>query len=110
MRSDNLKFILKNRKGIQKLGKRIKIFEYLRNSISPNGFIFLQETHSSIDDEKRWCDELNGNLCFSHGKNNLFGVAIAYVGSKSLVLANQTADKNDCLLLIEAIFDDAKFD
>ena len=53
MRSDNLKFILKNRKGIQKPGKRIKIFEYLRNSISPNGFIFLQETHSSIDDEKR---------------------------------------------------------
>ena len=109
MNSDNLKFILNNVKGIQKSEKRIKIFEYLKNSISPDGFIFLQETHSSVDDEKRWCDELNGNLYFSHGKTNLGGVAIGYVGSKSFVLANQSADKNRCLLLIEAIVDDLKF-
>ena len=68
---------------MQKSEKRIKIFEYLINSLSPNGFIFLQETHSSVDDEKRWCDELNGNLYFSHGKTNSGGVAIEYVGSKS---------------------------
>ena len=37
------------------------------------------------------------------------GVAIGYVGSKSFVLANQTADKNGRLLLIEAIADDLKF-
>ena len=36
-------------------------------------------------------------------------VAIGYVGSKSFVLANQTADKNGRLLLIEAIYDDVKF-
>ena len=71
--------------------------------------IFLQETHSSVDDEKRWCDELNGSLYFSHGKTNLGGVAIRYVGSKSFVLANQTADKNGCLLLIDAIVADVKF-
>ena len=109
MNSDNLKFILNNVKGIQKSEKRIKIFEYLKNSISPNGFIFLQETHSSVDDEKRWCDELNGNLYFSHRKTNLGGVAIGHVGSKSFVLANQTADKNGRRLLIEALVDDVKF-
>ena len=32
-----------------------------------------------------------------------------YVGSKPFVLANQTADKNGRLLLIEAIIDDVKF-
>ena len=37
------------------------------------------------------------------------GVAIGYVGSKSFVLANQTADKNSLVLLIEAIVDDVKF-
>ena len=109
MNSDNLKFISNNVKGIQKSEKRIKIFDYLKNSISPNGFIFLQETYSSVDDEKRWCDEPNGNLYFSHGKTNSCGVAIGYVGSKSFVLANQTADKNGRLLLIEAIVDDVKF-
>ena len=40
---------------------------------------------------------------------NSCGVAMGYVRSKSFVLANQTADKNGCLFLIEAIVDDAKF-
>ena len=61
MTNKNLKFISNNVKGRQKSEKRIKIFEYLKNSISPNGFIFLQETHSSVDDEKSSCDELNGS-------------------------------------------------
>ena len=43
--SDNFKFISNNVKGMQKSEKRMKAFEY-----------------SSVDDEKRWCDELNGNL------------------------------------------------
>ena len=86
MNSYNLRFISNNVKGIQKLGKRIKIFEYLKNSISSNGFIFFRETHSS------YC-----------------GVAIGYVGSKSFVLANQTADKNGVFLLNEAIADHVKF-
>ena len=64
MNSENLKFISNNVKGIQELEKRIKIFEYLKDSISPNGFIFVQETHSSVDDEKSWCDELNDNYTF----------------------------------------------
>ena len=53
--------------------------------------------------------QLNGNLYFSHEKTNSCCVAIGYVGSKSFVLANQTADKNGRLLLIEAIVDDIKF-
>ena len=106
MNSDNLKFISNNVKGIQKSEKKIKIFEYLKNSISPNGLIFLQETHSSVDDKKRWCEELNGNLYFHHVKTHWRAVAIRYEGSKSFVLANQTADKNDHLLLIEVIVDD----
>ena len=65
--------------------------------MTPNGFIFIQETHSSVDDKKGWCDELNGNLHFSHGKTNSCGVVIGYVRSKSFVLANQTTDKNGSL-------------
>ena len=98
MNTDNLKFISNKVKGIQKSEKRIKIFEYLKNSVTPNGFIFLQETHSSVDEEKRQC-----------GKTNTCGVAIGYVGSKYFVLVNQTDDKNGLLLLIEAIVDDFKF-
>ena len=49
--------------------------------------IFFRK-HSSVDDEKRCCDELNGNLYFSHGKTNSCSVSIGYVGSKSFVIAN----------------------
>ena len=71
MNSDSLKFIFDNVKGIQKSEKRIKIFEYPQNSVTPSGFIFLQQAYSSVDDEN---DQLNGNLYFSHGKKLIRGV------------------------------------
>ena len=39
--------------GIQSSEKRIKIFDYLKNAIASSRFIFLQETHSTIHDEKK---------------------------------------------------------
>ena len=38
---------------------------------------FLQETHSSLADEKKWADE----FFFSHAKTNSCGVAIGYIGN-----------------------------
>ena len=49
---NNLSFISNNVKGLQAISKRIKILEYLKNYVTSNGFIFLQETHSSVKDEK----------------------------------------------------------
>ena len=50
---NNLSFISNNVKGIQAIfrPKRIKMFEYLKNYVTSNGFIFLQETHSFIKDK-----------------------------------------------------------
>ena len=53
MINNYIQFISNNAKGLQSLKKRIKVFEYLKNYISNNGFMFLQETHSKIFDEKR---------------------------------------------------------
>ena len=55
MINNHIQFISNNVKGLQSLEKRIKVFEYLKNCISNNGFLFLQETHSIVFDEK---DEL----------------------------------------------------
>ena len=110
MNSDKLKFISNNVKGIQKSEKRIKIFEYLKNSISPDGFFFFNGTHIALlMTKKGGVTSLMAIFYFSHGKTNSGGVAIGYVGTKSFVPANQTADKNGRLLLIEAIFVDVKF-
>ena len=57
------------------ISKRREIFEYLKNYVTSNGFIFLQETHSSVKDEKVWSDEIEGLLFFSHGETSSCGVA-----------------------------------
>ena len=94
MNSNNSKFLSDNVKRIQKTEKRIKIFEYLKILVYLPMDSFFFRKHSFIDVEKRWWDELNSNLYFYHRKTNSFSVATGYVGSKSFVLANQSADKN----------------
>ena len=59
-----LHFILNNVKGQQNYLKRIKMFKYLRSNLGSDGFLFLQETHSSLADEKKWADELKGPIFF----------------------------------------------
>ena len=38
---------------MRKTLKRIKIFEHLKNNLGSNGLLLLQETHSSLADEKK---------------------------------------------------------
>ena len=64
----------------------------MKNYVPSNGFIFLQETRSSIKDEKVWSDEFEGQLFFSHGKTNSCGVAIGFVGTKTLNILNIKRD------------------
>ena len=73
MHAIDFNFVCNNIRGLhlQSTIKRIKIFEYLKEKIVPNGLLFLRETHSTINDELKWNDEFNGKLYFSHGKPNL---------------------------------------
>ena len=59
-----LQFISNNVKGLQNSLKSIEIFEYLKNNLGSNGFLFLKETHSSLADEKKWADELKEPIFF----------------------------------------------
>ena len=104
---NDLSFICNNVKGIQAFSKRIKIFEYLKNYVTSNGFIFLQETHSSVKDEKVWSDEFEGQLLFSHGKTNSCGVAIAFVGTKALNILNMKRDNLGRILVAEVKINDS---
>ena len=62
---NNLSFISNNVKVLHAISKGIKIFEYLKNYVTSNDFIFLQDADSSIKDEKLWNDEFEGQLFFS---------------------------------------------
>ena len=46
--SNNLTFLTNNVKGLQSSKKRIKLIEYFKSKLNHNGFLFLQETHSTM--------------------------------------------------------------
>ena len=79
--SGNYNFISNNIKGIKASEKRLKLFEYLRNNVNDNGFIFLQEIHSL-----KWKDEFGGPLFFHMEKAILVGWQSAIVVQKILKL------------------------
>ena len=85
MINKNIQFSSNNVKGLESLEKRIKVFEYLKNCISNDGFMFLQETRSAIFDEKRWQDELQGKCFFSRRHSNSCGVAIVFLENMNLM-------------------------
>ena len=60
--------------------KRLKIFEYLKNNIHHNGFVFLPGTHSLEQDEKNWKDDFKNPLFFSYRIINSCGLAIVFCG------------------------------
>ena len=109
MINNYIQFVSNNVKGLQSLEKRIKVFEYLKNCISNNGFMFLQKTHSTVYDEKRWQDALKGKLFFSHGHSNSCGVAIGFLGNMNFNLLNKIQDNDGRILILDVQVDDAAF-
>ena len=104
-----LHFISNNVKGLHNSLKRIKIFEYSKNNLGSNGFLLLQETHSSLTDEKKWADDLNGPIFFSHGRTNSCGVAIGYIGSNKVDVLEKKMDKNGRILILDVKVDETNF-
>ena len=95
MKDNVITFISNNVKGIQTSQKRMKLFEYLKSYVTTNGFVFLQETHLSIRDGKKWEDEFRGKLFFSNGKTNSCGISIGYYGTKKLEVINKIVTTMD---------------
>ena len=69
----------------------------------------MQETHSSINDGKNWCDEFKGELLFSHGKTSSCGVAIGYFGSQQFIIESKKTDNGGRILVLEASLEDKKY-
>ena len=69
--TSDFNFLSNNVKGLQSSKKRLKLFQYFKNKVSPKGILFLQETHSSKVTEKIWSDKFHGDLFFHLGKKFL---------------------------------------
>ena len=84
----NFIFSCNNVKGLQTSKKPLKLFNYFKNKIFPNGILSLQETHSAKGNKIKRKDEFDSNLYFSHGKSNSCGVLIGFLVTKPLLCKN----------------------
>ena len=71
--------------------------------------MFLQDTHSTIYDEKRWQDDLKGKFFFSHGHSNSCGVAIGFLGNMNFIVLNKIQDNDGRNLVLDVQVDAAAF-
>ena len=69
-----------NVNGLKESKKRAKIFKWLQEKRET--IIFLQETHSTPEAERKWEQEWGGKIFFSHGRSNSTGVAILVKNSE----------------------------
>ena len=88
MNSNQINMISNNVNGIQSTKKRLKMIQYFKNKLLPQGILFLQETHSSESNDASWSDEFNATIFFSHGSSNSSGVLIAFLGQFDVNVLN----------------------
>ena len=68
--ANKINLISNSVKGIQSTNKRLQLIKYFKDKITSNGFFFLQETHSTVNDEIKGKDDFKGEIFYSHGKSN----------------------------------------
>ena len=105
----NFNFLSNNVKGLQSTKKRLKLFNFVKNKTGPKGD-FLQETHSSVETEKKWTDDFKDKIYYSHGKTNSCGVLIAIYGNLNICVKNKVHDNPCTLSAISFFFDKLKFE
>ena len=93
-----LKLATFNCRGMQDPIKRRKIFHYMR-SIDCD-IIFLQETHSSVDDEKFWKNQWGELAWFSSHSSNSCGVSILIRNSVAPKFHSLFSDPNGRFIII----------
>ena len=97
-----------NCNGIGNKVKRQKIFTYINDKIK-KGFCFLQETHSTPNDEGKWRKQWKGEIFFSHGTSNSTGVAILFSKNSPFKVLKESKDTSGRILILETAIGDEKF-
>lgn len=102
--SSDLNFISYNARVLRQLKNRRQLFSYLHRRKAD--IIFLQETHSCIDDEVFWKREWGGSISFSHGSNRSRGVCILFNFQPTLyvILVNTLLDQHGRYVICDVKF------
>ena len=103
-----LTFITNNIKGIQNNSKWLSLVEYFKNKLGNNGILFLQEAHSTCNDENIWKNEFNVPVFYSHGTSQSCDVLIAFLGNLNFSVNKQAGDKNGRILILDINIDEIR--
>ena len=95
----NFNFLSNNVKGLQSTKKRLKPLNFLKNKI---GIHFSQETHSSVETQKKWIDDFKDKIYYSHGATNSCGVLIAVYSNLNICVKNKVHDNDGRVLILDA--------
>lgn len=95
-----------NINGAREVVKRAALFNL--SKVRKLNVVFLQETHSTVDNEADWKKEWDGEVCLSHKSNNSGGVGILF--SKDFIPISLVTEEivEGRLLKIHAVFENVK--
>lgn len=93
----DLELITLNVNGIRGATKRRAIFKSIRKRKAD--IVFLQETHSTVQEERLWSAEWGGRMLFAHGLSNARGVAILLARNSQVEIVNHMGDADGRLLV-----------
>ena len=107
--TNKINFIPNNVKGFHSNGKWLKLIKYFKDKIVANGFLFLQEIHSIVNDEIQRKDDFNSKVFYSRNKSNACGVLICLIGCKKPFIRNKLSDSDDHISILDVNIDDKNF-
>ena len=102
----NFNAVSQNVKGLREKIKRLTVFEHLKKK---GDIIFLQESHSTPEDESKWKEECEGEVLFSHGASNARGVMIIFSKKLELEIVRSTLDKGGRYIILECLIQGTRF-
>lgn len=99
----NLHFISYNVRGLRETFKRRKIMRFLNQR--KFDVVFIQESHSILNDEKIWTNEWGGKMYFAHGSNDSKGVAIWIKKGSPIRVQNQITDVKGRYIILDVCYE-----
>ena len=103
--ANEINFISNNVKSFQSTNKRLKLIKNFKDKIASDGFLLLQETHSTVNDEIKWKDDFKDEVFCSQGKSNSCGVLICFIGPKNLFIRNKLSENDGLILILDVDID-----
>ena len=107
IKSNGLKLVSLNVRGLSNFRKRRAIFTWCRKQKAD--LIFLQETHSTKENEYKWKKEWGSKIIFSHGSSNARGVAVLIKRGLDIVVEEELLNSNGRLIVLKSLIKDKRY-